>query len=180
MNAVKPVHFSVSQSWDGSPLFPEEGKARFEVRFFQESVQLSVEAPLYGDPPPPSLPGSTDRLWEYEVVEWFVVGKPAPGSEVPYFELELSPHGHYLALRLEGVRNRVETLSPLDFTVQRGENLWQGKALFPRAWLPAEIVSHNAYALHGVGESRRYLAMNAVPGPAPDFHRLAHFAPFSP
>jgi hypothetical protein len=33
----------------------------------------------------------------------------------------------------------------------------------------------NAYAIHGVGAARRYLAHFPVPGPRPDFHRLECF-----
>jgi len=34
----------------------------------------------------------------------------------------------------------------------------------------------NAYAIHGQGSERRYLAAHAVRGAAPDFHRLECFA----
>jgi hypothetical protein len=36
----------------------------------------------------------------------------------------------------------------------------------------------NAFAMHGLGLRRRYLAMEPVPGEAPDFHRLEHFLPW--
>lgn len=47
--------------------------------------------------------GSLDGLWDYEVVEVFFLGRAER-----YFELEMSPHGHYLALKLQGARNIVE------------------------------------------------------------------------
>ena len=43
--------------------------------------------------------------------------------------------------------------------------------------LPPGLAAANAYAIHGEGSARRYLAWTPVPGPAPDFHRLEYFAP---
>jgi hypothetical protein len=50
-----------------------------------------------------------------------------------------------------------------------------GAAWIPRAWLPRGADRVNAYAIHGRGPSRRYLAAFPVPGDQPDFHRLDRF-----
>ena len=40
---------------------------------------------------------------------------------------------------------------------------------------PYIVFTANAFAIHGVGPQRRYLACTPVPGPQPDFHRLEVF-----
>ena len=48
-------------------------------------LRLSIKAPLYNDPPAPaSPPGATDQLWDYEVVELFLMG-----AEERYLEVEV-------------------------------------------------------------------------------------------
>ncbi|MBY0399504.1 hypothetical protein K2X89_04365, partial [Myxococcota bacterium] len=54
---------------------------------------------------------------------------------------------------------------------------WRGRARVPLDFLPTGLCSANAYAIHGVGDARRYLAWHPVPGPQPDFHRLELFPP---
>lgn len=135
-------------------------------------LEVHIDAPWHGDPAPEGDPGPRPALWNHEVVELFVVG---PGER--YLELEFGPHGHHLALRLEGVRQPVESAMPLEYTAERHNGRWRGVARVPAAWLPPGPHTANAYAIHGVGEARRYLAHTAVPGPAPDFHRLAYFQP---
>ena len=54
---------------------------------------------------------------------------------------------------------------------------WRGEARVPARLVPAGVSRWNAYALHGLGAARRYLAHAPVPGDAPDFHRLGCFVP---
>lgn len=44
-------------------------------------------------------------------------------------------------------------------------------------YFPPGITKFNAYAIHGVGDDRKYEALFPVPGEFPDFHRLEHFQP---
>lgn len=166
------MRWVVGHTWDGGSL-PEGEQAVVTVAFGASRVVVEVEAPFHGDPPPPGPPGPTDRLWEHEVVEWFVVG---PGAA--YTELELSPWGHHLLLRLEGVRRPVASLLPVAFVAERTGDRWRGRAEIDRACFPASPVATNAYRIHGQGAQRRYLAHAPVPGPHPDFHRLEAFAPW--
>ncbi len=168
-------HFSINRHWDGSPLLPTEMTTSLRVERQEDGLLLEVKAPFYNDPAPTTPVGSTDGLWAYEVVEWFVVGEAGAEEELPYLEIELSPHGHYLALQLSGVRQRVKMWEPLRYEVTVAGNQWAGKAWIPYHWFPPQPTTHNAYAIHGVGEKRRYLAMTAVPGAQPDFHRLSFF-----
>ncbi len=159
----------IDKTWDGRPIGLDE-TARAEVDSSPDQVVIRVEAPFHGDPPPSSPPGPTDRLWEHEVVEVFLLGRAET-----YLEIELGPHGHHLVLELRGVRRVARSGLPLEYRCGIEGSRWRGVAAFPRSWLPAGLDRGNAYAIHGVGSSRRYLAAFPVPGDAPDFHRLACF-----
>jgi hypothetical protein len=116
--------------------------------------------------------GSTPGLWDFEVVELFICG---PGER--YTEIEVGPRGHYLVLRLDGVRCPVEQGLALQVETAVSQQRWRGRIVIPRNLLPDGPHRINAYAIHGVGEERRFLAAFPVPGDAPDFHRLDAFEP---
>ncbi|MEZ4321987.1 MAG: hypothetical protein R3F61_31235 [Myxococcota bacterium] len=173
LSAIVEVGFT----WDGIPIPPEE-RVRLALQPERDALALEVEAPLHGDPLPSGPPGPTPGLWDYEVVELFVAGLAPAGKPVPYLEVELGPHGHHLVLDLMGVRNPVRTELPIEYVVRRMGDRWHGSARIPWRLLPARPARFNAYAIHGTGASRRYLAMTPVPGPHPDFHRLERFSPW--
>lgn len=91
----------VSKTWKGEPLKPNEV---VDLEFFIERNKLIIliDAPFYGDKSPSGALGSTDQLWEYEVVELFLLGEDSQ-----YLEIELGPHGHYLVLQLKSIRRIV-------------------------------------------------------------------------
>jgi len=171
---AEAVRLVIGATWDGVPVSGDE-VAVVTIRAAPGGLRVEVEAPFHGDPPPTTLPGSTDRLWEHEVVELFVAG---PGDR--YLEVELGPHGHYLVLQLDGVRRRagppLELEHGAEARVEAGR--WRSAVLLPSRLLPPGPHRVNAYALHGAAP-RRYLAHAPVPGPAPDFHRLERFAPMA-
>jgi hypothetical protein len=111
-------------------------------------------------------------LWNHEVVELFVLGV---GEPAPYLEVEVGPHGHHIVLELRGARQVARSHLPLDLRVDRSAGRWTAVARIPRSYLPPGANRANAYAIHGVGAERRYLAWSPVPGPVPDFHRIEHF-----
>ena len=136
-----------------------------------EALVVRVDAPFFNDPPPGASPGLTWRLWEYEVVELFLLG-----DNDEYLELEFGPHGHYLALMLNGRRN-ITARPPLhEFLVsQRRLARWQCRAVVPLSYLPTSIKSFNACAVHGVQGNRRYLSLSSTDAKQPDFHDLSQF-----
>ena len=162
----------IAQTWDGDAV-PENERATLSLHLSSTALQISVEAPFYGDPAPSPSPGSTWELWNFEVVELFVLGR----SEERYLEVELGPHGHHLVLQLHGRRNIVRKSLPLVFEARRSGPRWSGQARVPLDLLPPRPWLGNAYAIHGTGPARRYLAWTSVPGDSPDFHRLDRFAP---
>jgi len=166
----------IASLWDGTPVGADEVVV---VRLTDagERVRIDVDAPYHGDPRPPGPKGATDGLWEYEVVEVFLAGPPDADGKVPYTEIEVGPHGHHLVLRLHGVRQPTERKLPLSFEAVIDGARWTGTAWIERALLPAGPRRANAYAIHGTGAGRRYLAWTVVPGPQPDFHQPARFRP---
>ncbi|HEX6204124.1 MAG TPA: hypothetical protein VF100_14075 [Thermoanaerobaculia bacterium] len=166
---------SVDRTWSGEVLEPRD-RAELHLRRDGDHLRIAVDARFHGDPPPPGPPGPTPGLWEHEVVELFVAG---PGSDdvVEYLEVELSPHGHHLVLRLRGVRRPVAEGLPLDFRAVIEGGRWRGEARVPRSWLPPPPHRAAAFAIHGSGAARRYLASVALPGERPDFHQPGRFPP---
>jgi hypothetical protein len=161
----------VEHTWDGQAL-PEPDRARFTLTLGKADLLVEVDARFRDDPPPPSPPGPTDRLWEYEVAELFLLG-----DDQCYLEIELGPHGHHLVLEIHGPRNVLRSGMPIEYTATREGTRWHGRARVPTAWLPPGLRAANAYTISGSGAERRYAAACPVPGPAPDFHRLECFAP---
>jgi len=167
------MRLKIDSTWDGAAIGPDEAVV-LEIRRTEGGLRLALDAPFHGDPPPNVAPGPTWALWEHEVVELFILG-----SEERYTEIELGPHGHHLALRLEGRRNIVARELPLRFTANIQGDRWTGEAHLPFEFLPPGPHRGNATAIWGLGEGRRYLAAHPMPGPQPDFHRLDAWMPLS-
>ena len=165
---------TISHLWNGE-LAPASERARVRLRDGGSTLHIAVAAPLHGDPPPPGPPGPMDQLWEHEVVEVFIASASGPDGARPYTEIELSPHGHYLVLRLLGVRNPIDLALPLAYGAEVAGERWRGRAVVPSAYLPDGELTGNAYAIHGVGPRRRFLAAHPVPGERPDFHQPERF-----
>lgn len=171
--AAPPLVMRVDHTWDGQPAAPVEA-VTLAIEDDGDALLLALDAHFHDDPPPPGPPGPTWALWEHEVVELFILG-----PKDRYLEVEVGPHGHHLVLQLDGQRRIVAQQLPLDLQISHGDRRWQARARLPRAWLPEGPHRGNAYAIHGLGPARRYLAWAPVPGPAPDFHRLSCFPPIS-
>lgn len=163
------VQLTIAQTWNGEPI-PDSERVSVSTRITEQSLEVTVEAPFHGDPPPVAPPGSVDRLWEHEVVELFVAA-----DDDHYLEVELGPHGHFLVLALRGARNVTQLGLPIEYEARVDGSRWRGLATVPMKSLPAAPHRINAYAIHGVGAARRYLAWQPVPGDKPDFHRLECF-----
>ncbi len=164
----------IASAWDGAAVGPEE-YATVEVTRSGASLCVDVEAPFYDDPAPDAPPGPTPALWNFEVVELMLLG-----AEEKYLELEFGPHGHYLALQLAGRRAVQQSGMELSYRSEVRRGRFRAQASFPRTWLPMGCDRVNAFAMHGCGDARRFLAFRGAPGTAPDFHRLELFAPLSP
>jgi hypothetical protein len=163
------VRFAIEHHWDGRVADPAD-HTYVDLSLGESFIEVRVDAPFSGDPAPAKPAGRVDGLWRYEVVELFLLG-----SAERYLEIELGPHGHHLLLKLRGQRVVVDEPCPVDYTAQLRDGRWVGHARLARDVAPDPIERANAYAIRGEGGERRYLAWRPVPGPAPDFHRLACF-----
>lgn len=163
----------IVRGWDGEPV--ETDPVLLAVSVADDRLVVELDAPFHGDPPPAGPPGRCDGLWEYEVVELFLVG-----TDERYLELELGPHGHWLGLVMRPIRERIdEDVSvELDRRVDAAAGRWSARASLALAAVPRPIVRWNAFAIHGTGSARRYLAASPLPGASPDFHRIAEYPPF--
>ncbi len=167
------MRLAVEQTWDGVPV-PARERTEVNAHLDARHLHVIIDAPCFGDRPPLTPAGATDRLWEHEVVELFLVGRDGR-----YVEVEVGPYGHHLVLVLDGVRNVVASHVPLALDVRRAGPRWTARAALERRWVPEPAVRANAFAIHGVGSDRRFLAHAPVPGAHPDFHRLDRFVPVS-
>jgi hypothetical protein len=169
---------AISCTWAGEPL-DESERCTVDLTDGDTGWIIKVDAPFHRDPPPSAPPGGLDGLWAFEVVELFVAAAEANDAGADYTEIELSPHGHHLILRFAGVRRRVARIEPLAVSSRitresRGER-WHGEITLPHEALPSRPWRVNAFAMHGEGAARRYLAATPLPGPHPDFHQPSRF-----
>jgi hypothetical protein len=165
-SAPAALTFAIAKQWDGAP--PPRPELRARLRLGVSDDALQVEAWMPHQRParvPDAPPGSrVDGLWEFDVVECFLVG--GDGS---YVELELGAGGHHLLLgfsapRVHGRDFGGETLEVAWRSDAAG---WTSRCALPRAWLPAPLVAANAFAIGG----GHFLAHAPVGGAQPDFHR---------
>ena len=170
--ALPALTLRIDRLWGGQPA-PAPGP-QLRLSFGLSNLVVEVSAPFHGDPAPVAAPGSLHGLWDYEVVELFLLG-----DRECYLELEFGPHGHYLALRLEGVRQIECAGMAMEYEACREVRRWHGRASVPIDWLPPGMSHLNAYAIDGCGTSRRYWAWRSAGQVAPDFHRLDCFGTFA-
>lgn len=156
----------VARRWDGA-LLPEPGlRARIALSVTPDALEIEAGMAHQFAPRIPAAPrgARVDGLWDYDVVECFVVG-----ADGRYLELELGSGGHYLALAFDAPRRRVDDFAreSLDVAWRSDGDGWTARCRIPRAWLPQPIARANAFAIAG-GE---FAAHHPVGGTRPDFHR---------
>lgn len=175
------AHLEITKTWNGHPV-SREHHVNINLKYDQ-NLTIEVSSPFYNNPHLPDMtdrPGTMDKLYNYEVVEVFLLGE-----NDHYLEVELGPKGQYLVLELKGYRNvtRYPIALPHYQSKVSGRR-WTGTALIPKDILPAKISRINCYAIYGTEPKRTYLALSPAPSnnpnyTAPDFHRLELFQPIS-
>lgn len=178
----KTMSYTINKLWDSRPVADDDNVfVQFEYvdNGVTKDLQIKVQAPFYNDPYiNDTIPkGSMDKLWEYEVVEVFLLG-----SDDYYLEIEFSPKGQYLLLQLHGYRNVIKTPLYIDnYSAEIDGEKWSGTYVIPSEYIPANVNKFNAYAIHGSDDARQYLALYPTPFGKykdPDFHRLDYFQKF--
>ena len=70
------VTFTIARTWDGEPARQDEIATVVATRT-SAGLTLTLDAPFHGDPAPAEPAGPRDGLWDFEVVEFFLVGPPS-------------------------------------------------------------------------------------------------------
>lgn len=163
----------IAHNWDGVAL-TQQDTASIEVQWLQNGdLRIELDAPFANDPNPNCAKTACWDLWDFEVVELFLVGA---GEPAPYTEIEISPWGNHLVLQLLGTRNTIAKGLPLHIvSLDRGETRWNAQAVISKKLLPKGELKVNAYRVSGVEPNRHYHVMTAMLGSEPDFHHIKQF-----
>eukprot|EP00397_Hematodinium_sp_SG-2012_P051154 GEMP01059797.1.p1 GENE.GEMP01059797.1~~GEMP01059797.1.p1 ORF type:complete len:205 (+),score=36.45 GEMP01059797.1:22-615(+) len=188
------MELSIDRTWDNQPVSAAE-RVDMSLQWTKDKgLHIQFTAPFNGDTPPPNkaAPQSTWELWNYEVVELFIVNRRTNH----YTEVEISPYGHYLLLKLHNARNFIDTNVPMNPlpTVTRSEcnTQWSADFILPTDDLPFQphdgyrengdaeyntddVFLLNACAIRGEKEQRRYFVHTVMDTDEPDFHRIDRF-----
>jgi hypothetical protein len=167
------TRFVIGHTWDGVAL-AEQDTARVEVHWLENGdLSIGLDAPFANDPKPNGIKTACWNLWDFEVVELFLVGK---GEPAPYTEIEISPWGNHLVLQLLGTRNVIAKELPLQIvSLERGETRWTAQAVISKKCLPEGELRVNAYRVSGVEPNRQYHVTTPMVGIEPDFHHISQF-----
>jgi len=176
----KALDLAIRHTWDSGPIYHTPTHMALSWNKGDKFLTLHVKSQYFFDPPPPDVVSGEPypKLWNYEVAEVFFL---APNNK--YLEVEVSPHGKYLLLLLNGRSHAIKQMLPMkyDAIISEAFSSWVGKAEIPLGYLPHNVSKLNAYAIHGTGEDRQYEALYPVPKGKfenPNFHRLEYFKEF--
>jgi hypothetical protein len=160
----------VERHWNGAPCADTHLHGRVELAARADGLEVAASLPHQPAPRIPDAPrgARVANLWEYDVVECFLVRE---GGR--YLEVELGAGGHFLVLSFSAPRVRSdehEALRPaLDFASDVSG--WRARLVLDWALVPRDLVALNAYVIAGGA----HLAFAPLPGAAPDFHQPRHF-----
>lgn len=161
------INLHIDKNWDGSTCPDDRLFADLFLSQTKDGISLRVEAPMLHDQKTPEAPmGSrVEGLWEFDVVELFLVG---PGHQ--YLEIELGAGGHFLVLGFDSIRHRndsYEFFAPVLRFEKTGERLWKSSLTIPWKMVPENFRALNAFAIM----AGQFLAYSPVPGTEPDYHQ---------
>jgi hypothetical protein len=170
--APQALHLPIVTYWDGVPCVDPRLHGLVTLCTETTGLRLTASLPHQAAPCLPAAPPLTRvaNLWEYDVVECFIVGTER------YLEVELGAGGHFLALEFSAPRCCVKTYDTwqprLTFepTVAQA-TAWRSSLLLPWEMVPAGIRGVNAYV---IGHNS-YLCYAPLPGPRVDFHQPQRF-----
>ena len=158
--------------WDGTPCADARLHGVVTLSAADAGLRLTASLPHQDIPHIPAAPplSRVANLWEYDVVECFIVGAER------YLEVELGAGGHFLVLAFARPRvcvDAYEALTPhLTFEPSMAcGTAWRASILIPWALVPVGIKGVNAYVI----TREHYLCYHPLPGPRPDFHQPERF-----
>lgn len=161
------LHCSISNLWNGTAA-DQSLHAGVWISQSVRGILVRVHSKIHPSSQSPTAPAGSrvDGLWQYNVVELFLVG-----VNDQYLEIELSESGHWLVLGFESVRKRSHAYEDFipEFThsIDANYGTWESSILIPWSIIPENLSRMNAFSII----EGQYLALNSVPGLEPDFHQ---------
>lgn len=161
------LHLHIEKNWDGSPCADDRLWADVFLAQTKEGLFIRAQAPMLHEQKVPETPmGSrVEGLWEFDVVELFLVG---PGHQ--YLEIELGAGGHFLVLGFDSIRHRsdsFESFTPILRYEKTGEKIWMSSLTIPWKMVPENLRALNTFAIM----AGQFLAYSSVSGEQPNFHQ---------
>jgi UDP-N-acetylmuramate dehydrogenase len=151
------------------------------VPFLRWSTRSNDPALFAVKPPALILPGSfTDELWRYSVSELFIASGDHGGG---YLEFEMTPQGHWIALRFDAPRKRAkgyEFVSPDPWSKQvrmvgdEGDFGMEFSYELLRPFIVRDVIALQCCASSGRGAFALFPGWQAPSSPA-DFHQPDRF-----
>lgn len=171
-HAPGSLKLPVTTYWDGTSCGNVLLHGLVEVQAYPEGLRITASLPTQAQPSTPEQEPMTrvHNLWEYDVVECFIVG------EKKYLEVELGAGGHFLVLDFLEPRvrdNEYEGLEPqMSFEPKiPGSDAWRSSLLLPWDMIPEGIRAINAFVI----SRENFLCHSPLPGPHADFHQPSRF-----
>lgn len=165
------LSLTVNRLWNGDPCPDERVRAELALGAMPQGIRVRVESPILHEQKIPDAPiGSrVEGLWDYDVVELFLVG---PGHR--YVELELGAGGHVLLLSFDRIRHRCDAHELFQANLRyakTAQKTWTSELILPWKFVPENLRALNAFMI----ASGQFLAMSPLPGDKPDFHQPDYY-----
>lgn len=165
----------INTYWDGTPCDDPILHGTVDIAKVARGLRVTATLPHQAAPRVPDAPAGTRvaNLWEYDVVECFLVGAHK------YLEIELGAGGNFLLLDFTAPRVRdreyEHVIPELGYEKDAGNGRWRASLVVPWDMVPEGLKAMNAFVI--VGD--HYLCMSPLPGAQPDFHQPDRFLPFA-
>jgi Ser/Thr protein kinase RdoA (MazF antagonist) len=171
----KELALTIDRYWNGDACPDRRLHGTVTLSSTPAGLRITATLPYQASPNTPVQPPGTrvDGLWQYDVVECFIVGSRK------YLEVELGAGGHFLVLDFCKQAPRVRDNEYAQFrpglewlpSVPEDPRRWRSSIVIPWEMVPKRPNAVNAFVI----VRDEFLAYHPTGGPAPDFHRPAAF-----
>ena len=173
--APKELTLKIDRYWNGAACSDRRLHGTVALSSTPEGLRITATLPHQASPNIPAQPpgARVANLWEYDVVECFLVGSRK------YLEVELGAGGHFLVLDFCNRAPRVRdheyprlrpTLGWLP-SVPGDPGRWRSSILIPWELVPQRVTALNAFVI----VRDQFLAYHPMKGATPDFHQPRAF-----
>ena len=125
------LELKVTHLFNGDPCPDNRIWAELSLSRLRDGLGVLVRGPMIHEQriPEGAIGSRVDGLWEYDVIELFLVG---PGHQ--YLELELGAGGHWLLLSFDSIRHRRdahERFEPIVRFEKTAQKEWTSSIVIP-------------------------------------------------